>query len=133
KNSYASETPATDGERVYAHFGNLGLFAYDFNGKLAWKYSVPARRTRYGWGTAASPVVHRDRVYLLNDNDEESSLIALDKRTGREVWRVAREIGTNWATPFVWENERRTEIVVPGFKKVVSYDLDGKPLWELKG
>lgn len=133
KNSYASETPVTDGERVYAYFGNLGVFAFDFNGKQAWKVNFPVRKTRFGWGTAASPIVHRDRLYIVNDNDEESALLAFDKRTGRELWRTPREKGTNWATPFIWETERRTEIVTPGFKKIDSYDLDGKPLWELKG
>ncbi|MBX3276506.1 MAG: PQQ-binding-like beta-propeller repeat protein [Acidobacteria bacterium] len=133
KNSYASETPVTDGERVYAYFGNLGVFAFDFNGKQAWKVNFPVRKTRFGWGTAASPIVHRDRLYIVNDNDEESALLAFDKRTGRELWRTPREKGTNWATPFIWETERRTEIVTPGFKKIDSYDLNGKPLWELKG
>lgn len=133
KNSYASETPVTDGERVYAYFGNLGVFAFDFNGKQVWKVNFPVRKTRFGWGTAASPIVHRDRLYIVNDNDEESALLAFDKRTGRELWRTPREKGTNWATPFVWETERRTEIVTPGFKKIDSYDLDGKLLWEVKG
>jgi outer membrane protein assembly factor BamB len=130
KNSYASETPTTDGERVYAYFGNAGLFCYDLNGKLLWKQQWPSYRTRFGWGTAASPVLHRDRIYILNDNDEQSFLVALDKRTGKQIWRVERESGTNWATPFVWEHKDRAEIVVPGFKRVRSYGLDGRPLWE---
>jgi outer membrane protein assembly factor BamB len=133
KNSYASETPTTDGERIYAYFGNLGVFAFDLKGKPIWKQTWPVRKTRFGWGTAASPILHKDRLYILNDNDEESFLVARDKRTGREIWRAPRELGTNWATPFIWENERRTEIIIPGFRKVVSYDLDGKQLWELKG
>ena len=133
KNSFASETPVTDGERVYAYFGNVGIFCYDMKGNLIWKQAFPARKTRFGWGTAASPVVYRDRIIIVNDNDEASTLIALDKKSGRELWRVARELGTNWATPFVWETEKRTEIVTPGWKKVVSYDIDGKPLWEFTG
>lgn len=133
KNSYASETPVTDGERLYAYFGNLGLFCLDMSGKVLWKQQWPPKKTRFGWGTAASPVVHKDRVYILNDNDEESFVVALDKKTGTEVWRVPRDKGTNWATPYVWETRQRTEIVVPGFKKVVSYDLSGKTLWELVG
>lgn len=133
KNSYASETPVTDGERLYAYFGNLGLFCFDLNGKLLWKQQWPPKKTRFGWGTAASPVVYKDRVYVLNDNDEESFFAALDKKTGKEIWRTEREKGTNWATPYVWETAQRTEIVIPGWKKVVSYDLNGKPLWELVG
>jgi outer membrane protein assembly factor BamB len=133
KNSYASETPVTDGERLYAYFGNLGLFCYDLKGNLLWKQMYEPRKTRFGWGTAASPVVHKDRIYIINDNDEKSFFAAYDKKTGKEIWKVEREIGTNWATPYVWENKRRTEIIVPATKVVRSYDLDGKALWELKG
>jgi outer membrane protein assembly factor BamB len=133
KNSYASETPVTDGERVYAYFGNLGLFCYDLNGKLVWKQMIEPARTRFGWGTAASPVVYKDRIYIINDNDEKSFFAAYDKKTGQEVWKVEREIGTNWATPYVWENKQRTEIIVPATKAVRSYDLSGKVLWEFKG
>lgn len=133
KNSYASETPVTDGERVYAYFGNLGLFCYDLKGKLLWKQMFDARKTRFGWGTAASPVLHQDRLYLVNDNDEKSFLLALDKKTGAQIWRVERESGTNWATPYVWENGQRTELIVPATKAVRSYDLSGKVLWDFKG
>ena len=133
KNTLASETSATDGERLYAHFGNIGLFCYDFSGKLLWTYELEPRNTRYGWGTSQSTVVHGDRVYLCNDNEEESFFVALDKRTGKEMWRVAREEKTNYSTPFVWENEQRTEIVISGIGWTISYDLNGKSLWKLKG
>ncbi len=134
KNSYASETPVTDGKRLYAFFGNVGLYCFDMAGKPLWNLPVEPRKTRFGWGTAASPVLHGNQLFLLNDNDEASSLLALDAATGRTLWRVEREAGTNWATPYVWRNERRTELIVPGTKAVRSYDLkDGKVLWELRG
>ena len=133
KNTYASETAVTDGERVYAYFGNAGLFAFDFSGKPVWSKPMPVMKTRNNWGTGASPVLHGNRIYIVNDNDEQSFLAAYDKRTGAEIWRVARKEGTNWATPFVWENSVRTEIVTSGSDLVRSYDLNGKQLWELKG
>lgn len=133
KNTYASETPVTDGERLYAYFGNVGLFCYDRDGKELWSRKFGAFPTVFGWGTAASPVLHQGRIYVLNDNEKESFLLALDKWTGKEVWRVRRDEKSNWATPFVWENEKRTEIITCGKKKVRSYDLDGKLLWELGG
>jgi len=133
KNTYASETPVTDGERVYAYFGNVGLFVFDMNGKLVWSERLGPFRTRYGWGTAASPVLYKDRIYVVNDNDDQSFLMALDKRTGKQIWRVERDEASNWSTPYVWENERRTEIVTSGTRKVRSYDLDGHLLWELGG
>ena len=133
KNTYASETPVTDGERVYAYFGNLGLFVFDMEGKPVWSEHWGPFRTRYGWGTAASPVLYKERVYVVNDNDDQSFLVALDKRTGKQIWRVERDEASNWSTPFIWENERRTEIITSGTRKVRAYDLDGKVLWELGG
>jgi outer membrane protein assembly factor BamB len=133
KNTYASETPVTDGRRVYAYFGNLGLFCYDMNGKPLWSRKWPSYKTRLGWGTAASPVLHKDRVYIVNDNEEKSFLAAVDALTGKEVWHVRRDEKSNWATPFLWENGQRTEIVTSGSDKVRSYSLDGKLLWKLGG
>ncbi len=133
KNSYASETPVTDGERVYAHFGYLGTYCLDINGKLLWSKPWPPYPVRYGWGTAASPVLHEGRLYIVNDNDEQSFLVALDKKTGQEIWRVKRDEKSNWATPYIWQNERRTEIITTGTNRVRSYDLDGKLLWEFGG
>jgi outer membrane protein assembly factor BamB len=133
KNSYASETPVTDGERVYAYFGNVGLFCYDFEGKLQWSQKLGTFKTRMGWGTAASPALEGDKVFVVHDNEEHSFLVALDKKTGKERWRVERDEKSNWATPFVWKHALRTEIVTAGTNKVRSYDPDGKLLWELAG
>ena len=133
KNTYASETPVTDGERVYAYFGNVGLFVFDMDGKPAWSQKWEPVRTRYGWGTAASPVLYKDRIYVVNDNDDHSFLAALDKRTGKQIWRVERDEGSNWSTPYIWENDRRIEIITSGTRKIRAYDLDGKLLWELGG
>ena len=133
KNTYASETPVTDGERVYAYFGGVGLFCLSFDGRLLWSRPFEPVRTRAGWGAAASPVLHGDRIYVVNDNDEQSYLVAMSKETGAELWRVDRDEGTNWSTPYVWESAGRTEIVTTGTGKVRSYDLDGDLLWELSG
>lgn len=133
KNSYASETPAVDGERVYTYFGNLGVWCFDHNGKEVWNLPVEPKKTGNNWGTAASPVLHENVLYICNDNEEQSYLLALDKKMGNEIWRVTRNEQTNWATPFVWKNEKRTEIVTPGSGHVRSYGLDGKELWSLTG
>jgi outer membrane protein assembly factor BamB len=133
KNTLASETPVTDGQRVYAYFGNVGLFTYDMEGKLLWKKELGRYRTAFNWGTASSPVLHGDRVFIVNDNEEHSFVVALDAKTGKEVWKVDRDEKSNWATPYIWENDLRTELVTSGKKKVRSYSLDGKLLWELDG
>ena len=133
KNTYATETPTTDGERVYVRFGDLGLYAFDMDGQEVWSVQVPFRRTRNDWGPASSPIVHGDLLIVLNDNEEESWIVALDKRTGEEVWRTARDEVSSWATPFVWEHEQRTEIVTSALNRIRSYDLDGNVLWEMNG
>jgi outer membrane protein assembly factor BamB len=135
KNSYASETLVTDGERVYVYLGSIGLVgALDLNGKPLWTKEVGAySQGGNEYGTAASPVLYKDRLYIVNDNLNQSFMVAFDKRTGNEIWKVNRDERGNWSTPFVWENEVRTEIVTSGSGKVRSYDLDGKLLWELKG
>ena len=133
KNSYASETPVTDGEFVYVAFGDVGLYCLTLDGKLVWAKDLPSPPTRLGWGPAASPVVEGDRLFYVSDNDEASFLLALDKRTGNEIFKISRDEKTNWSTPSIWKNSLRTELIVPGSNKVRSYDLDGKQLYEFGG
>lgn len=138
KNTYASETPFTDGERIYASFGqNVGLFVFSMDGKPLWQKRWPTQQIYLDFGTASSPVVHDGRVYLLHDSEELSYITALDAKTGDEIWRTERpNTGlpkSSWMTPFVWKNAHRTEIVTTGHSMVISYDLDGKELWRIGG
>ena len=133
KNSYAAETPVTDGERVYAYFGDVGLFAFDMDGKPLWSRPMDAFEMQTGFGHAKSPVVDDRHVYIVNDNEEHSFIAAYDKRTGNQVWRVDRKETSNWTTPFVWKNEQRTEIVTAATGGVRSYDVNGTLLWQLTG
>ncbi len=111
----------------------MGLFTYDMDGKLLWKKDLGSYRTAFNWGTASSPVLHGDRLFIVDDNEEHSFVVALDAKTGKEIWKVKRDEKSNWATPYIWENDLRTELVTCGKKKVRSYSLDGKLLWELDG
>ena len=133
KNSYASETPVTDGKRLYCYFGNQGLYCFDLQGNEIWCQTWTPHKTRLSWGTAASPVLYRGRLYIVNDNDEESFLVCLDGATGEQIWRVERDEKSNWSTPFIWENSLRTEIITTGTNKCRSYDLDGNLLYEFGG
>jgi outer membrane protein assembly factor BamB len=131
-NSYATETPVTDGDRVYAYFGMTGLYCYDFDGKLLWNKDLGAYRTNMGYGSGSSPTLDGDRLFVQCDNEEKSFLVALNKKTGEELWRVKRDERSSWSTPFVWKNKKRTELVVCAPGRVRSYNTeDGKQLWEL--
>lgn len=130
-NTYATETPVTDGERVYAYFGMNGLYCYDFAGNLIWQKDLGCYETRAGWGTSSSPVLYRDKLYLQIDNEEESFLVALDAESGRQIWRVPRDEATQYSSPVIWENSQRAELVVGGMT-YRSYDPEtGKLLWQL--
>ena len=133
KNTFASSTQVTDGERVYSYFGNVGVFALDMDGALVWERRFDPAETRLGWGPAASPVLHDDTLFIVNDNDEQSFVVALDTATGAERWRADRDEGTNWSTPFVWEHDARTELITVGSDLVRAYDLDGNELWSFRG
>lgn len=133
KSTYASETPVTDGQHVYALFGDVGLYCYDFDGNLVWSHEIEPKVTLFGYGAAASPVLCGDLVVMVYDNQEQSWIATFDKRTGEQRWRVERDEWSTWATPFVWKNDLRTEIVTPGLKAIRSYDPDGKLLWSMAG
>jgi outer membrane protein assembly factor BamB len=130
KNSYANATPICDGERVYSYIENIGLFCYDLAGNKLWDQHWGSFPMRGGWGPGSSPALHDDRLYLVNDNEKESFMLALDKTNGSEIWRIPREEKSNWSSPYVWQHDR-TEIVTIGTSRIRSYDPSGKLLWEL--
>lgn len=133
KNTYASETPVTDGEHLFVYFGHSGLYALDLEGAVAWSKVWDPFPMRLGWGTSASPVEHGDRVFILNDNEESSFLAAYKKENGEEIFRVDREEPSGFSTPFIWEHSKGVELVTTGVNRTRSYDLDGNLLWEYPG
>jgi hypothetical protein len=131
EHSYASATPVTDGKAIYAFFGKSGVHAFDLEGNKLWSADVGS--TTHQWGSAASPVLHGDLV-IVNAAIESKSLVALDKKTGKEVWRV-RGLGTTWSSPIIAETkDSKHELIlnVPG--KIAGYDPEtGKELWHCQG
>jgi len=129
--TYACETPVTDGKRVYAYFGMHGLYCYDMDGMQVWKKDLGVNYTQRGWGTGSSPILFNNVLYIQFDNEENSSIIAINAVTGDEKWRVKRDEKTTYSTPYIWKNKVRTELVTCG-KTARSYDPEtGKLLWEL--
>lgn len=123
---YASSTPAVDDERIYAFFGKSGVVALDHAGEQLWHADVGG--TLHGWGSAASLVLHED-LAIVNASVESESLVALDKRTGDEVWRK-RGIAESWNTPLLVRAGNRTELIVAIQGKILGIDpAGGQELW----
>jgi outer membrane protein assembly factor BamB len=135
KSSYAASTPTTDGKLIYAYFGSEGLYAYDFKGKLAWKADL-GKMANLGMGTATSPILFNDLVIVQcdEDNGESSFIVAVDKKTGKEVWKTTRKVQISWATPLLVRTSTRAELIASGTEFVIAYDpATGKELWRHKG
>ncbi|HET9714300.1 MAG TPA: PQQ-binding-like beta-propeller repeat protein [Pyrinomonadaceae bacterium] len=135
KSSYAASTPTTDGKMVYAFFGTEGLYAYDFKGKLVWKAQLGNIGT-LGMGAATSPILFDNLVIVQADEENATSsfIVALDKKTGKEVWKTPRKIQVSWCTPLLVRTATRTELITSGTEAVIAYDpATGKELWRHKG
>ncbi len=131
KNTYASETPVTDGQYVFVSFGPVGLYAVDFEGKVVWQRDLGPMPRQRGWGTASSPVLFRNTVIVNCDSDGDSYIAAFDKTNGEPVWRAERKEGASWGTPFLFEAEGRTTIVTNASRCMRGYEAaTGKLLWE---
>jgi outer membrane protein assembly factor BamB len=141
KNSFASETPVTDGKLVYVYVANLGLYAYDMQGTQVWRTPLEAYPIYLDFGTGGSPALLGDMLLIVNDNEKQQFIAAFDTNTGKPLWRTNRDLAakrdgppqrSGWVTPFVWKT-LRTEVVTVGPGVAVSYDAAGKELWRLSG
>ncbi|MGE0374025.1 MAG: PQQ-binding-like beta-propeller repeat protein [Planctomycetaceae bacterium] len=134
-NTFASSSPTTDGERLYAWFGAAGCCcSYDLSGDLLWKRDLGSAETRKSFGEGSSPVVHGGRLIITRDQEGPSYLVVLSALTGDELWRAERDEPSAWATPLVVEQGGRTQVVTNATNRVRSYDLeDGSLLWECGG
>ncbi|MEP7270258.1 MAG: PQQ-binding-like beta-propeller repeat protein [Acidobacteriota bacterium] len=136
RGNYAAPTPVTDGKLVFAYFGSEGIFSYDVKGKLIWKKPLGWIGTM-GMGVGTSPVLFENLVILQCDQEFDGSLsflIALDKKTGKEVWKVARPVQASWTTPVIARTPKRTELITSGNEFLISYDpATGKEFWRAAG
>ncbi|MYB18745.1 MAG: PQQ-like beta-propeller repeat protein [Holophagales bacterium] len=133
--SYASPTPVTDGERVYAYFGSEGVYAYTVNGEPVWERDIGNIKT-VGLGVGTSPVLHDGLLIILADEDsgDDSFIVALDATTGEEIWKRKRPVQASWATPVLVEHEGQEQLLTSGYEFVIAYDPeDGSELWRATG
>jgi outer membrane protein assembly factor BamB len=133
-NTWASASALTDGERVYAFFGSRGLYALDLKGNVKWEKDLGDMNIKLGFGEAASPALHGGRLVVNWDHEGESFIVALDARTGKELWRVPRDEKTSWSTPLVVEHNGRAQVITSATSRVRSYDLaTGELIWHATG
>ena len=131
---FASGSPVTDGEVLIASFGSFGIYAFDLTGKLLWEKDLGDMQTRNGFGEGSSPALSGDTVVVLWDHEGDDFIVALDKRTGKELWRQKRDEPTGWCTPLVVDSPGGKQVVVNGTNRARGYDLvTGKLIWECGG
>jgi len=128
-NSAASPSAASDGENVFVFFGDFGMLAYGMDGEERWRLPLGPFNNQNGHGS--SPIVSGDLVALICDQDTDSYVIAVDKKSGKVRWKIDRPgITRGYGTPAVWRNQ----LIVPGAYQLISYDLQtGAKLWWVNG
>lgn len=136
KNGFASATPATDGELIYASFGRHGLVAFDFNGKIVWHHKFGIIDNYHG--PAGSPVLYKDRIFIYQDANpapgQTAFVGAFDRKTGKPMWITKRSENVGWGTAVVINTGTRDELIVSSQRRVAAYDPDtGNELWTVRG
>ena len=134
-NGFASASPCTDGEHLYAHFGSRGLYCYTMDGELKWKRDDFGKmETRHNFGEGSSPTIAGETILVPWDHEGPSALYALNKLTGKTIWKADRDEPTCWATPLVVEHAGKKQVIMNGQTCARSYDLEsGKELWRCAG
>ena len=132
--SFASASPVTDGVHLIAHFGSHGLFCLDMDGRVLWDKQLGNMHTKHGHGEGSSPALQDNTVVVNWDHEEQSFLVALDKSTGREIWRRDRQEVTSWSSPLIVKHGESTQVIVCGTERVRGYDLfSGNVIWQCGG
>jgi outer membrane protein assembly factor BamB len=132
--SWASNSPVTDGENIYAFFGSRGLFCLDMKGNIKWQRNFGQMEIVASFGEGSSPALSKDKIFIQWDHQKKSYLYALNKKTGEDVWVKDREEITSWATPLIVEIDGKTQVITSATNKVRSYDSEsGEIIWECTG
>ena len=133
-NTFASYSPVTDGEHLYVSFGSRGIYCYDMDGNLIWDKDLGDMRTRVGFGEGSSPALAGEHLIVLWDQEDQSFIVALNKKSGEEVWRKNRDERTSWTTPVIQEVNGKLQAIVAGTNATRSYAAEtGDIIWETAG
>ena len=132
--TFASNTGITDGEHLYAFFGSQGLYCFDFEGSLKWEKDLGDMKTRNSFGEGSSLALQGTTLVINWDHEGDSFIVALDKRSGKKLWRHERNEPTSWSTPLIVEFDGKYQVIVSASGKTRSYDLTtGDVIWECSG
>jgi len=132
--SWASNSPVTDGQYLFASFGSHGLYCLDFDGKLIWQTKPGLMQIKHGHGEGSSPALYQDSIIINVDHEEASFVLALDKRTGKTLWKTKRNENTSWSTPLIVEYNRQPQVIIAATNRVRAYQLHtGRVLWACGG
>jgi len=132
--SWASNSPVTDGENIYAYFGSRGLFCLDFKGNVLWDRDFGQMEIIMSFGEGNSPSIYKDKIVVVWDHEGGSFIVALDKKTGKDVWKVERDEKSSWASPLIVEVNGKAQVITAASNKVRSYDFEtGELIWECTG
>jgi outer membrane protein assembly factor BamB len=132
--SWASNSPCTDGEHIYAYFGSRGLYCLDFDGNILWKKDFGQMEKHMSFGEGSSPYLYGDKIFVLWDHEGDSFLYAMDKTTGEIDWQVERDVNTSWSTPSVVEVNGRPQVITTATDDIRAYDFEtGDVIWHSSG
>jgi len=132
--SAASNSPVTDGRHVFASFGSYGLYCLDVDGHVVWEKQLGKMRIKHGHGESSTPALSGDLLIVNWDQERDSFIVALDKATGEQRWRMPRDEETSWSSPIVIEFNGRPQVIVSGTNRIRSYEpTTGKVIWECGG
>ena len=132
--SFAAASTVTDGKRIFAFFGSLGLYALDMDGNQLWKYELPVMQTLANFGEGASPALHENVLIVPWDSEGQSFVVGIDGATGKEIWKTMRETNSSWATPLIVKDGDKHVAIVSGSTRTRAYDVrNGKEVWNCGG
>jgi outer membrane protein assembly factor BamB len=132
--SWASNSPVTDGKRIYAYFGSQGLYCLNREGKVIWERDFGLMEKHLSFGEGSSPVLHEDKLIVVRDHNGQSVLYILNKSTGEDILKIERDEQTSWPTPYIVEYDGKDQIIASATNKIRSYDMsNGEVLWECSG